>query len=176
MSGAVPPWLRGTLYRVGPGLWEVGGRQLRHLLDGFVAVGATAFGGPGEGVATQQRFVDNEPYRAARRGSLIVDKFASRRRFAGWGEWAQERIQVRLFGSSSPRTLSSTPMQCARVDVDGMVRTHLPPWVGRVGAGEDSGESGSFPRTKPGHSLAARAPDVPTDVDLTTRIFLLPPL
>ena len=98
VSGAVPPWLRGTLYRVGPGLWEVGGRQLRHLLDGFVVVGATAFGGPGEGVATQQRFVDNEPYRAARRGSLIVDKFASRRRFAGWGEWAQERIRVRARG------------------------------------------------------------------------------
>ena len=94
VSGAVPPWLRGTLYRVGPGLWEVGGRQLRHLLDGFVVVGATAFGGPGEGVSTQQRLVANEPYRAARRGSLIVDKFASRRRFAGWGDWAQERIRV----------------------------------------------------------------------------------
>ena len=54
-------------------------------------------GGSGE-VLAHQRFVDNEPYRAARRGCLIVDKFASRRRFEGWGAWAQDRIRVR--GSS----------------------------------------------------------------------------
>ena len=50
--------------------------------------------GPGEEVVAHQRFVDNEPYRAARRGTLIVDKFASRRRFEGWGTWAQDRIRV----------------------------------------------------------------------------------
>ena len=96
MSGALPPWLRGTLYRAGPGLWEVGERQLRHIMDGFSIIGATVFGGPGEGVIAHQRFIDNEPYRAARRGSLIVNKYASRRRFAGWGEWAQDRIRVSL--------------------------------------------------------------------------------
>ena len=95
MSGTPPPWLRGTLYRVGPGLWEVGSRQLRHVLDGFAVVGSVTFGGPGERTIAQQRFIDSEPYRAARMGSFIVDKFASRRRFAGWGEWAQERIRVR---------------------------------------------------------------------------------
>ena len=57
--------------------------------------------GPGEEVHAHQRFVDNEPYRAARRGRLIVDKFASRRRFEGWGAWAQDRIRVR--GSSLNR-------------------------------------------------------------------------
>lgn len=45
-------------------------------------------------VVAYQRFVDNEPFRAARRGQLIVDKFASRRRFEGWGAWAQDRIRV----------------------------------------------------------------------------------
>ena len=63
MSGAVPPWLRGTLYRVGPGLWEVGERQLRHLLDGFVVVGSVVFGGPGEGVVAHQRFINDATYR-----------------------------------------------------------------------------------------------------------------
>ena len=54
------------------------------------------FRGDGSGdVQAHQRFVDNEPYRAARRGRLIVDKFASRRRFEGWGAWAQDRIRVR---------------------------------------------------------------------------------
>ena len=38
VSGSSPAWLRGTLYRVGPGLWEVGERQLRHLVDGYEPV------------------------------------------------------------------------------------------------------------------------------------------
>ena len=96
VAGALPPWLKGTLFRAGPGLWEVGERQLRHLSDGFAVIGTVAFRGDGSGgVLAHQRFVDNEPYRAARRGSLIVDKFASRRRFEGWGAWAQDRIRVR---------------------------------------------------------------------------------
>jgi len=93
-SGALPPWLRGTLFRAGPGLWEVGDRQLRHSSDGFGVMGTVNFNGTGE-VFARQQFVDNEPYRAARRGQLIVDKFASRRRFEGWGAWAQDRIRVR---------------------------------------------------------------------------------
>ena len=69
--------MRGTLYRGGPALWEVGERQLRHFLDGFTAVGRVEFtpssegggrggGGGGRGGATAlQRFVDDEPYRRA---------------------------------------------------------------------------------------------------------------
>ena len=36
VAGALPSWLRGTLFRAGPGLWEVGDRQLRHMSDGEV--------------------------------------------------------------------------------------------------------------------------------------------
>ena len=58
-------------------------------------VGTLQFRGDGSGeVHSHQRFLDNEPYRAARWGRLIVDKFASRRRFEGWGTWAQDRIRV----------------------------------------------------------------------------------
>ena len=65
-------------------------------LAGFAIIGTVQFRGGGSGeVLAHQRFVDNEPYRAARRGRLIVDKFASRRRFEGWGAWAQDRIRVR---------------------------------------------------------------------------------
>ena len=104
VAGAFPPGLRGTLYRAGPGLWEVGERQLRHTFDGFALIGTlrvTSGGAAGPAgdlepeVFAHQRFVDNEPYRAARRGRLIVDKFASRRRFEGWGAWSQDRIRVR---------------------------------------------------------------------------------
>ena len=34
VSGDLPTWIQGTLYRSGPGLWEVGERQLRHTYDG----------------------------------------------------------------------------------------------------------------------------------------------
>ena len=67
-------------------------------------VGSVAFRGPG-GVAAQQCFLNSEAYRAARdRGELIVDKFASRRRFAGWAEWAQFKLQVpsHLFSTAAP--------------------------------------------------------------------------
>ena len=109
VAGAFPPWLRGALYRAGPGLWEVGERQLRHTFDGFALIGTlrvTSGGAAGPAgdlepeVFAHQRFVDNEPYRAARRGRLIVDKFASRRRFEGWGAWAQDRIRVRGLGAN----------------------------------------------------------------------------
>ena len=66
---------------------------MRHSSDGFAVIGTVHFDGADEVVA-RQSFVDNEPYRAARRGKLIVDKFASRRRFEGWGAWAQDRIRV----------------------------------------------------------------------------------
>ena len=36
-TGTLPTGLRGTLFRAGPGLWEVGERQLRHLHDGKLA-------------------------------------------------------------------------------------------------------------------------------------------
>jgi len=34
VSGSLPAWLRGSLFRTGPGLWEVGSRQLKHATDG----------------------------------------------------------------------------------------------------------------------------------------------
>ena len=103
--------------RAGPGLWEVGERQLRHCSDGFAVIGTVQFRGDGSGeVLAHQRFVDNEPYRAARRGRLIVDKFASRRRFEGWGAWAQERIRVR--GLSLNRVfLTRTPRSSILVSI-----------------------------------------------------------
>ena len=108
VGGALPTWLRGSLYRAGPGLWEAGNRQLRHLSDGFAVIGNVKFEGGG-GVIAHQRFVDNEPYRAARfRGELIVNKFASRRRFEGWGAWAQDRIRV------------SNPAFCLSLDAPSM--------------------------------------------------------
>ena len=89
--------MRGTLYRGGPALWEVGDRQLRHYFDGFTAAGRVEFspseGGRGGGmgaVTALQRFVDDEPYREARRGRLIADRLVSKRRNRGWMEFFTE--------------------------------------------------------------------------------------
>ena len=65
-------------------------------LAGFPVASAIRIGGAEEGIAATQRFVDDPAYRAARRGSLIVDRVMSRRRYEGWGAWAQERIRVRF--------------------------------------------------------------------------------
>ena len=73
-------------------------------------------GGSGE-VLAHQRFVDNEPYRAARRGRLIVDKFASRRRFEGWGAWAQDRIRVRPWSLRSKALFVTPSLLPYRLDV-----------------------------------------------------------
>ena len=72
----------------------------------FATIGSIIIRGDGPDepvVIARQRFIDNEPYRAARRGRLIVDKVASRRRFEGWGAWAQSRIQVSWYLSLHSR-------------------------------------------------------------------------
>ena len=35
VTGLVPPGLVGTMYRIGPGRFEIGGHTVGHWLDGF---------------------------------------------------------------------------------------------------------------------------------------------
>ena len=56
VEGALPPWLRGTLFRNGPSRFERGGRRYAHMLDGDGAVAAFTFDGEG-GVHFRSRFV-----------------------------------------------------------------------------------------------------------------------
>jgi beta,beta-carotene 9',10'-dioxygenase len=35
VEGEIPPWLRGTLFRNGPGTWEAGKSRMRHWFDGL---------------------------------------------------------------------------------------------------------------------------------------------
>ena len=97
--GILPDWMRGTFYRAGPGLWEVGQRQLRHTFDGFLVIGAVRLGGPrteAMSAVAMQQFLDDESYRAARgpQGKLVLDKLFSRRPFESWGNWATGRLRV----------------------------------------------------------------------------------
>jgi len=61
ITGTVPEGLRGTLFRNGPGLLEIGGRPIRHPFDGDGLVSAFTFVGDGR-VHFRNRFVRTQGY------------------------------------------------------------------------------------------------------------------
>lgn len=60
VEGALPADLRGSLYRNGPGLFERGGRRIKHLLDGDGLIQRLSFSD--SGVRYQNRFVRTEKF------------------------------------------------------------------------------------------------------------------
>jgi beta,beta-carotene 9',10'-dioxygenase len=75
VSGALPPWLSGSLLRTGPALFEVGGRSLNHLFDGMamlhrftIADGDASYG---------CRFLRSKAFAAASGGQLSYREFAT---------------------------------------------------------------------------------------------------
>jgi len=88
IDGAVPPDLRGTHYKIGPGRFERGGQRYAHTLDGDGFVTALRFeGGGGQRVTYTGRFVETEYYRAeeAANGVRFRNVFGTQRP-GGW--WA----------------------------------------------------------------------------------------
>ena len=79
VDGELPPWLDGTLYGNGPGLFEVGDRPLRHWFDGFAMLRRFRIRG-GE-VRYSNRFLRSEAYRSAHEGSLAYGEFGTTPRF-----------------------------------------------------------------------------------------------
>ena len=61
VEGEIPPGLRGSLYRNGPGLFERGDFHLRHLLDGDGLVQRLSFSN--QGVRYQNAFVRTDKFR-----------------------------------------------------------------------------------------------------------------
>jgi all-trans-8'-apo-beta-carotenal 15,15'-oxygenase len=61
-EGALPEGLIGTLYRNGPGNWEVGGQPLEHIFDGDGMLSMFAF--DGTSVRYRNRYVRTEHYLA----------------------------------------------------------------------------------------------------------------
>jgi all-trans-8'-apo-beta-carotenal 15,15'-oxygenase len=61
-EGVLPPGLIGTLYRNGPGNWEVGGQALSHIFDGDGMLSMFAF--DGKSVRYRNRYVQSEHYLA----------------------------------------------------------------------------------------------------------------
>ena len=62
LSGTIPAWLRGTLYRNGPALWQAGSTTLQHWFDGFAKLHAFTIEDDGT-VSFQCRMLESEQYR-----------------------------------------------------------------------------------------------------------------
>ncbi|UWG47543.1 Lignostilbene-alpha,beta-dioxygenase or related enzyme [Halanaeroarchaeum sp. HSR-CO] len=76
IEGVVPNWLAGTLYRNGPGLFEVGGEQFDHWFDGLAMVRRFSF--QNGSIAYSNRFLRTETYRRAHEnGTLDSPQFGT---------------------------------------------------------------------------------------------------
>jgi carotenoid cleavage dioxygenase-like enzyme len=63
VTGIVPPGLVGTMYRIGPGRFQIGGHTVGHWLDGFALLSSLSFGP--HGVTCSNRFLASSWYRRA---------------------------------------------------------------------------------------------------------------
>ena len=64
-SGSLPGWLSGTLYRVGPGLFEHGRRSVNGLTDGLAKVHSWSFPGNGGDVSYTGKMLKSGVYNAS---------------------------------------------------------------------------------------------------------------
>jgi beta,beta-carotene 9',10'-dioxygenase len=75
IEGALPGWLRGTLLRNGPALFEDGERSVRHWFDGQAML--HRFSVCDGQVSYANRFLQTKAYRAMRDGRLAYSEFAT---------------------------------------------------------------------------------------------------
>jgi beta,beta-carotene 9',10'-dioxygenase len=119
VTGALPPWLAGTLVRTGPAKFEAGERSMRHWFDGLAMLHRFSFAAGRASYAC--RFLDTPAYRAARKGRIAYQEFATdpcrglfkrvQTAFApGAGTWGRNaNVNVSRFGDAHV-ALTETPM------------------------------------------------------------------
>ena len=84
VEGRLPGSLRGTLYRTGPGLFEVAGRKIAHLFEGDGAVAAVRF--DGQGASGAHRLIESE--------GLKEERLAKKALFGGAATWPDRMRSV----------------------------------------------------------------------------------
>lgn len=76
VEGEAPPWLRGTLFRNGPGTWQAGETKMRHWFDGLAML--HRFGFHGGQVSYANRYLRSPQYQHVRReGRIGYSEFAT---------------------------------------------------------------------------------------------------
>ncbi|CAA7402796.1 unnamed protein product [Spirodela intermedia] len=63
VEGQIPPWLKGTYLRNGPGLWNIEDHEFRHLFDGYATLVGVHF--EGGRLKAGHRQIQSEAYKAA---------------------------------------------------------------------------------------------------------------
>jgi carotenoid cleavage dioxygenase-like enzyme len=76
VDGRVPEWLRGSLYRNGPGLFQAGQQDLDHLFDGYSLVNKFQFEDGGR-VTWRAAFLESDAYEAAKNGAMRFHEFGT---------------------------------------------------------------------------------------------------
>jgi all-trans-8'-apo-beta-carotenal 15,15'-oxygenase len=106
IEGTLPPQLRGTLYRNGPGLFDRGGYRKRNLLDGDGMVQSFRF--HDSGVHYRNRFVRTEKYRAEQAAGRFI--------YPSWSTQAPGGLLANFL----------------RVGITGQAGITVFPWLGRL--------------------------------------------
>jgi beta,beta-carotene 9',10'-dioxygenase len=76
VEGAMPGWLAGSLLRIGPARYEIGGRTVNHWFDGLSML--HRFGFANGGVSYANRFLETRAYRSAEEtGEISYSEFAT---------------------------------------------------------------------------------------------------
>ena len=117
VEGEIPSWLTGSLVRNGPGLFEVGGRRLRHWFDGLAMLRRyTVADG---GVTYTNRFLRSESYADAMAGR-------STSQFATDDSPVSLRQLARL---GLPESTDNANVHVAEIDGQLVAQTEVPQWV-----------------------------------------------
>ncbi|CAH8274554.1 unnamed protein product [Arabidopsis lyrata] len=102
VQGKIPTWLNGTYLRNGPGLWNIGDHDFRHLFDGYSTLVKLQF--DGGRIFAGHRLLESDAYKAAKKHNrLCYREFSetpkpviiNKNPFSGIGEI------VRLFSGES---------------------------------------------------------------------------
>ncbi|CAF4675017.1 unnamed protein product, partial [Rotaria sp. Silwood2] len=107
LDGKLPSWLKGCLYRNGPGQFELNNdpnTSVNHLFDGFAYIQKYDIDGEKNAIHFQSSFIKSRTYReSVKRGRLITRQFAT-----DPCKTIFDRFQL-LFSSANPRTFPDDP-------------------------------------------------------------------
>ena len=120
VEGEIPAWLSGTLFRNGPGRFEVGDRDLNHWFDGLAMLRRFRID---EGAVTvSNRFLRSTEYtHVTEQGELRCDQF---------GTTAPSSIIGRLAGLLEPELTDNASISVDRIGTDPIAITETPNSVG----------------------------------------------
>ncbi|CAH1442184.1 unnamed protein product [Lactuca virosa] len=69
VNGEIPQWLNGTYLRNGPGLWDIGDYNFRHLFDGYATLVGLHF--QNGHLMMGHRQIESDAYKAARKSNKL---------------------------------------------------------------------------------------------------------